>query len=397
MKNSSNKYVKALLNLATALAGLLLLILLVPKVIGFFMPFVVGWVIASIANPMVRFLDEKIKIRRKAGSAIVIIAAIALVVLGIYWIGAILLKEIGGFVRGLPDMWHSMESDMLNAGKTMENLARYFPAEFREKIANITNSLMEFVGNIANHLSTPAVTAVGNFAKVLPSVFVSVIMCLLSSYFFVAQREEVVQTFRKYVPEGYRHKWAVLYNSLKSAVGGYFKAQFRIEIWIYILLVFGLFILKVNYVLVIALGIAVLDFLPVFGTGTVLIPWAVIKVLGGDYKMAVGLLITWGVGQLVRQLIQPKIVGDSVGVPAIPTLFLLFIGYRVGSVLGMILAVPAGIILVNMYEAGFFDTTMDSLRILITGFNHFRRLTDEDKKDIMPARKKGGSDGEKES
>lgn len=69
--------------------------------------------------------------------------------------------------------------------------------------------------------------------------------------------------------------------------------------------------------------------------------------------MAIGLLIIWGVGQLLRQLIQPKIVGDSIGVPPLPTLFLIFIGYKVGSVAGMILAVPAGIIVANMYQAGF--------------------------------------------
>ena len=139
-------------------------------------------------------------------------------------------------------------------------------------------------------------------------------------------------------------------RSFKRAVGGYFKAQFKIEIWMYLLLVVGFTVLNVNYTLLIALGIAVFDFLPVFGTGTVLIPWAVIKILSSDYKMAVGLLIIWCVGQLARQIIQPKIVGDSVGVPPIPTLFLLFIGYKAAGVFGMIIAVPIGIILVNMYE-----------------------------------------------
>ena len=93
-------------------------------------------------------------------------------------------------------------------------------------------------------------------------------------------------------------------------------------------------------------------------------------------------MIMWGVGQLVRQLIQPKIVGDSIGVPALPTLFLLFIGYKMGSVVGMILAVPVGIIVANMYQAGFFDTTIASVRILIEGFNQFRKLEDVYKRQV---------------
>ena len=101
--------------------------------------------------------------------------------------------------------------------------------------------------------------------------------------------------------------------------------------------------------------------------------------------MALGLFIIWGVGQLARQLIQPKIVGDSVGLPALPTIILLYAGYKAGGVGGMILAVPAGIILVSMYQAGFFSTTEESLKILIHGFNNFRRLTEEDKKGITPS------------
>ena len=103
-----------------------------------------------------------------------------------------------------------------------------------------------------------------------------------------------------------------------------------------------------------------------------------VEVLAGNYRMALGLMIIWGVAQLLRQVIQPKFVGDSIGVPAIPTLFLLFIGYRIGSVLGMILAVPVGIVVQKMFEAGLFDTTIDSVRILLYGFNHFRKLEKED-------------------
>ena len=105
---------------------------------------------------------------------------------------------------------------------------------------------------------------------------------------------------------------------------------------------------------------------------------ALMEVLAGNYRMALGLMIIWGVAQLLRQIIQPKFVGDSIGVPAIPTLFLLFIGYRIGSVAGMILAVPVGIVIQKMFEAGLFDTTINSVRILLYGFNHFRKLEQEE-------------------
>ncbi len=174
-------------------------------------------------------------------------------------------------------------------------------------------------------------------------------------------------------------RFRLIKQSLIKAVGGYFKAQIKIEIWIYLLLVTGFFILQVDYALLIALGIAFLDFLPFFGTGTVMVPWAVVKFLNAEYPMTIGLLLLWGVSQLVRQIIQPKIVGDSVGMPPIPTLFLLYIGYKGAGVFGMIVAVPIGLILWTMYEEGLFDTTKNSIQILVAGINSFRRLTPEDK------------------
>ena len=378
MRESQKKYVKCVLNLLTAAVIILLLAFLLPWLIGYFMPFVIGWIIAAVANPLVRLLDEKLKIRRKAGSAIVIVAVIAAVIGISYWGVSLLVEQLAGFVHDLPVLWHSLEEDVGNAGKVLQRFTQYLSPDIQGQITAVIDGLTGWVSKMANQVGSHTVTAVGNYAKNIPSILVGVIMCLLSSYLFIAQRTEVIAFFKKYGPESFRSKWMVMYRSLTGAVGGYFKAQLKIEVWIYFLLLVGFMILRVKYSALIALGTAFLDFFPVFGTGAVLWPWALVKVLGGDYKMALGLMIMWGVGQLVRQLIQPKIVGDSIGVPALPTLFLLFIGYKMGSVVGMILAVPAGIIVANMYQAGFFDTTIASVRILIEGFNHFRKLEEEE-------------------
>ena len=180
------------------------------------------------------------------------------------------------------------------------------------------------------------------------------------------------------LPTSIWDRYLLLKKSIGKAVGGYFKAQLKIEVWIYLLMLIGLAVLRVRYAGVIALGIAFLDFLPVFGSGTALIPWAIVKFLSGHYQIGIGLLIIWGVGQLVRQLIQPKMIGDSVGMAPIPTLLLLYIGFKVGSFLGMIVAVPLGLIVHTMYQEGVFDTTRNSILLLISGLNRFRRLKQED-------------------
>lgn len=387
MSTSMKKYVKAVLNLIIALVILVAVIWLLPKAIIFFMPFLIGWLIALIAGPMVRFFEEKLKIRRKAGSVFVIIVVIGLVVLAGYLIGSKLVREIAGFVQDLPAMWASMEGDFNEISRNLSVIYDKLPKDIQNTLNSIGAQASEFAGEMIGKLSSPTLAAVGNFAKQLPTFIIGLIMCLLSSYFFVAERDQLAVSARKYMPEALLYRIRLMKRSLVKAVGGYLKAQVKIEVWIYLLLVIGFFILGIDYALLIALGVAILDFLPFFGTGTAMVPWAIVKFLSADYKMTIGILLIWGVSQLVRQIIQPKIVGDSIGVPPIPTLFLLYIGYMVGGVVGMIVAVPIGIILFTMYEEGAFDTTKNSLQILTAGMNHFRRLTPQDKSIIAAYRR----------
>lgn len=386
MRPSIKKYLKVLLNLAIALVVLLLCIFLVPKVFIFFMPFVIGYLIALIASPLVRFFEEKLKVRRKAGTAVVIIAVIGLVVLGMYLLGSKLVQEAIGFAEALPVMWSGLEADIREIGDKLSVLYARFPLNFQETMQKAAEALSNYVGDLIGRIGSPTIEAVGNFAKQIPSILIAVIMTLLSAYFFVAEKHTLSKFFEDYMPKSLRSRFLLMKRSLTRAVGGYLKAQLRIEVWMYLLLVIGFTILQVDYALLIALGVAFLDLLPFFGTGTVLVPWTIIKLLSGDYTMAIGLMIIWGVGQLARQLIQPKIVGDSIGMAPLPTLFLLFVGYKVAGVIGMILAVPIGIIIYTMYQEGAFDTTVNSLKILIAGVNQFRRLTEEDMEQITPHR-----------
>lgn len=372
------KYAKALTNLAIALVVLLLVVFLLPRLLVFFAPFVIGWMIALIAGPAVNFFESKLKIRRKAGSVVVIVLVIGLVILAFYLICAQLIREAISFANDLPMLWESAKVDFESISDNFNVVFRRLPEDVQNVLYGLSGKIGECLGNIVSSASAPTLEAVGNFAKQIPGVIIGAIMALLSSYLFVAERDQIGDWFTRALPQSFINQVQLIKRSLSKAVGGYIKAQLKIEVWMYLLLMIGLSILQVQHTLWIAFLIAVLDIIPFFGTGTVLVPWALINIMSGDYQMAVGLLIIWSVGQLARQLIQPKIVGDSVGVPLIPTLFLLYIGYRLGSVLGMILAVPLGLLVFTMYDEGAFDTTKNSIMILVKGVNRFRRLTPED-------------------
>ena len=388
--NSSRKrtYLKVFLNLGISLCILLVCVFLLPRIIIWFMPFVTGWIIALIASPLVHFFEKRLKIRRKAGTAFVIISVIALVILAGYLIGAQLVEQIAEFIGDVPKLWEAAQEDFAQIGEKLSVALKYLPAELQLTINSITGNVQEYFGGIMESISEPTITALGNFVGSLPNIVISVIMSLLFAYFYVADKGYLSGLLEKAIPDSVLARLQMIKRGLTKAVGGYFKAQLKIEVWMYLLLGIGFSILQVKYAFLIAIGVAILDLLPFFGTGTVLIPWAIIKFLSADYKMVIGLLIIWGVGQLARQLIQPKIVGDSVGLAPIPTIILLFVGYRVAGVIGMIIAVPIGIIILNLYEEGVFDTTINSLKILYAGISNFRHLTKEDMEEVEHYRKR---------
>ncbi len=380
MNQDMKSIVKALANLAFSLIVLLLCIFLVPRLIVLFMPLIIGWLISCIANPLVVFLESKIKIRRKAGTVVVIVVVIA-VVSGIgYAACSVLFRQIHGFVKELPEMWNVLVQDLDSFVSVANQYLGGVAPNIAEFLGNLGTSIGEAVTNLPSKLDLDTFGGMGSMVGSIANVAISVIMAMLSAYFFIADREWIYEALEKIVPKGIAQKYGVFYGSLRQAVGGYFKAQLRIEVWMYLLILLGLTLLKVRYALLIALLIAVIDILPFFGSGAVLVPWAIVTALGGDYARAIWFLVIWGVGQLFRQLIQPKIMGDSIGMEPIPTIILLFIGYKAAGVIGMLVAVPIGIIVVNMNEAGFFDTPKQSVRILVTKINNFRKLSDEDLK-----------------
>ena len=378
MKNTIRQYSRWILNILIAVVLVLLIVYSLPIVLDLFMPFIIGWIIAMIANPLVRVLEEKLKIQRKAVSVIVIVLVIGGISVIGYLLIAKLVQEAIGFFSAMPDMIKSLEGEFKEIGNNLSGFYNRLPESLQNALTNASEHLSQFAGKIVENISTPTIENVGSIAKNIPTIIIALIICFLSSYAFIAERNNLINWLKKHVPRSIQDRWNVVYSSMKQAVGGYFKAQLIIEFWVYLLLVIGLAILKVKFAVLIAFLIAFLDFLPVFGAGAIMLPWAIIKFLSGDYKMAIGLLIIWGIGQLVRQIIQPKIMGDSIGFDMIPTLILLYVGYKLYGVLGMLFILPVGIIIMNMYKAGLFDTTKNSIRLLIRGINNFRRLTPEE-------------------
>ena len=372
------KYMKACVNLILAIVIVAVCIYIAPKIILLLMPFILGWFLAALSNPLVRFFEEKMRIKRKAGSAIVIILVISTICCLFYTLGHRLLREVLELLQVMPGMWQEMRVEFVAFTRKWSKVMDSLPVEVMETAENLGDMIGSRMGVLVGELSMPTADAVGAFAENIPGIVIAVIMCLLSSYFFVAEKDYVSNILKKIIPIAWRRRCLLLKQTTIDVMAGYLKAQLKIEIWIYLLLVVGFMVLKVRYGYLIAIPIAILDLLPVLGTGAILLPWALFEVFSGDYFFAAGLFVIWAVGQLVRQIIQPKIVGDVLGMDAIPTLILLYVGYKLAGVIGMIVAVPFGILILAMNEAGFFDNSKKSIRILCQGFHELRQFTEEE-------------------
>ena len=365
-------YWKVLVSLVFSLTATVLFIYVGIKAIFYFMPFVIGWILSVIAGPLVTFLEKKLKIMKRLGSAITIILVLALCIGLIYLIISQIWEEISVLIRNFPSMYHDLERGLSQIVTQGNTLFERFPEQIQNSWATLMNNLDDTASSLIGRIGEPTIEVAGNVAKRIPSVLIGTIVAFVSAYFFIADKENLGEWVKKVVPKSITSRLLLVGENLKYAMGGYFKAQFKIMGVVFAILLVGFTLMQIRFSILLAIAIAFLDFLPFFGTGTALIPWAIYKFLVGDYKMVAALVILYGVTQLVRQLIQPKLVGDSMGLNPLYTLFLLYLGYRVGSVLGMIFAVPIGLILLNLYQAGAFDYILNDVKILAEGILSLR-------------------------
>lgn len=356
------KYVKSMIVFLITLLGIILGILLGIRFLQFFMPFVIGWIIAMIANPLVRMLERRLKVARKHTSMVIIIGVLAVIIVAIYFLGVKIGEETRSFLEQAPEMYSEFREEFQDAGKNLESIISELPQNIQESLEEAQKDIGDITGRAVGKISQFTVDKAGTFARNIPGILISIIFSILSAYFFIADRDRILEFGRNHTPQIIQEKWRMMAESFKMVFGGYFKAQFKIMAVIGVILFIGMLILKVRFAILVAILVAFLDMLPFLGTGTVLIPWAVFKLLSGDIRYAVGLVILYLVTQLVRRIIEPKLVGDSIGMNPLATLIFMYIGYRVGGVLGMILAVPIGAIVLNFYKAGTFDRVINGFK-----------------------------------
>ena len=191
------------------------------------------------------------------------------------------MAEISSLIQNFPEMYAQLETGLRQIGDTLSGVFERLPSGIQNGWNAVVQNLDEYMGNLVSGISEPTVTAAGNIAKQVPSYLIGFLVSVLSAYFFIVQREEVLGWMKKVAPQSVQKRMTLVMDNLRYAVGGYFKAQFKIMGIVFVILLVGLGALGTGYFVLVAFLIAFLDFLPFFGTGTAMIPWAVYKFFMG--------------------------------------------------------------------------------------------------------------------
>ena len=170
---------------------------------------------------------------------------------------------------------------MSQIGDTLSGVFDRLPEVVQNGWNTVASNLDQYMGKVVSGISEPTVSAAGNIAKRVPYYLVSFVVAIMSAYFFIVQREDVLAWLKKVAPVSVQKRMTLVSDNLKYALGGYFKAQFKIMGVVFLILAAGLGFMGIGYFVLVAFLISFLDFLPFFGTGTAMIPWAVYQIFYG--------------------------------------------------------------------------------------------------------------------
>lgn len=335
-------------------AGVLAASKLLPAVVSLFLPFLLAFGMAALLNPLVRWIQRKLNWSRSRTALVTVLILVGLVVGGL----VALLYGLGREVVSLAQNWETLFDQVLTGLEELEGMFAQFqtllPADLTLATQNLGDKLVGWVQrSISSGLSASA-QYITDKAMAAPGFFLGLVMFLMATYFLSAEYPYLRTRMIQHTDDRALHFLAQMRKTVVAAFGGYLKAQMLLSVGVFFILLAGFLITGQSYALLLALGLAVLDFIPLLGSGTVMIPWAVIAFLTRNYPTAIAVILIWSVIAVFRRTAEPKVVGDQTGLSPVLSLVSIYAGMKVGGVMGMILGPIVVLVVLNLVGIGMF-------------------------------------------
>ena len=349
--------------LVLTLLAIWALVRLGPPLLSLLMPFVLALVLAWLLNPLVRAIQRRLPISRKviALSLILILCAGASALVAALVYSAV--TELLSLAYHWQDIFDTVQSTLNDLNTHSARLVTLLPPAVQDALARSGDSLLDWLQNTLPTLVSGAAGWATGLAMGLPSFAIATVAFLIGTYFITADYPHIRYLATRHMSPELRRFLRHVRSAAVEAFGGYVKAQLILSIGVFFILLVGFTLIGQPYVLLLAFVLAVLDFIPIVGAGTVMVPWAVVDLFLGSYRHAIELMVIWGVIALFRQVGEPKAVGHQTGLPPILSLISIYVGMRLAGVVGMILGPVVTLVAINLGKSGIFDGVLADLSL----------------------------------
>ena len=323
--------------------------------LSFFAPFVAALITAAILHPPVRWLQRRLGMSRKISALLILLLLFGLLGAGIGYLGYAAGVELIALVQNWDSLLANLQSTLDQMETMFAQLWNMVPPQLTASMESITSGLFEWLSSAVPNLLNVLVEYTTNKARGIPDVVLAFIIYLMACYMLTVDYPYLRSRAAQHTHQRLLRFLKQVRDTALAAFGGYLRAEFLLSVVVFFILLVGFFVIGQPYGLLLALGLAVMDFIPIIGAGTVMVPWAVIDVFMGSYLHGVELMVIWGVIALFRRVGEPKFVGDQTGLSPIVSLISIYIGWRAAGVLGMILGPTIAPIAWNLVKLGIFE------------------------------------------
>ena len=356
------------LRLGIRLAGTILVLLFLvygaPPLLGLLMPFVLALVLTWILNPAIVKVQRRFGGSRKALSLVLLILIFTIAGGVLAALVYSIVSEVASLVMNWPSIWaDSLQPAIVGMEDFLSGLFAGLPDQVSQTTTAALDKLVAWLNEMIPSMLSHVGSAAGSFAFSIPSFAVALVIFVMATYFIASDYPRLRLMVTDRLSPGVRDFFGSVKRTAVAAFGGYVKAQLILSVVIFFILLVGFVVINQPYSVLLAFLLAVLDFIPIVGSGTVMVPWAVADLFLGEYRHAVELMVIWGIIALFRRGAEPKVVGDQTGLSPILSLISIYVGMKIAGVAGMILGPVLCMVVINVGRLGVLDGVLSDLRM----------------------------------
>lgn len=322
--------------------------------LSLFAPFLFALACAALLNPLVKKLQRALGWNRQVLTLLLLLLLFGLIGGGL----ALLIYAAAGQLVSLVQNWSGLLDSLQSVLDQLEALfARMLtlvPPQVTELVESAGDELFQWLADAVPAALGSLGMEAGERAMGLPGFLVALVIFVMATFLLTADYPYLRSRYVQHLDEGLLRFLSQLRATALGAFGGYVKAEFLLSVGVFFILLAGFFLTGQPYGLLLALGLAVMDFIPIIGAGTVMVPWAFVALFTGDFAAAAELMAIWGVIALFRRVMEPKFVGDQTGLSPILSLVSIYVGMKVAGVLGMVFGPVVLLVVLNLAGMGMF-------------------------------------------